>query len=236
MADLALRQLIDAPTGVELRLTSPLEHWSDSVATHNERDARSSAVNIGRESRLAVQERDERAREATDLWKASRRAVLPVVDVTVNHQRFAYPLRGSNWGGPYFQNTTVGISVSLPLDLPGAINARIDAAKAAERVAEAQRREAEHAHDLEASELMLTLTASRDMWRAAVAGARSAEHAYRIAVMRYEVGRSSLLELHDARLAWQQAMATRALGARNRTIAEARAARFAHLPLADSSP
>jgi len=236
VAELALRQLLDTPTGVTLRLTSPLEHWSDSVATDNEPVERPFALDVRRESRVAVQERTERAREASDLWKASWRVLLPVVDVNVNHQRFAYPLRGTNWSGPYFQNTSVGVLVSLPLDLTGATASRIDAAKAAERVAQAQRREAERGHDLEAAEIILALNASRELWRAAIVGARSAEHAYRIAVTRYEVGRSSLLELQDARLAWQQAMAARALGARDRTIAEARATRFTQLPLSNSSP
>ena len=64
----------------------------------------------------------------------------------------------------------------------------------------------------------------------------SAEKALRVAQLRHEVGRASLLELQDARVAWQRATATRAQAARDRTVIEARVARLDHLPLAPIQP
>jgi len=82
----------------------------------------------------------------------------------------------------------------------------------------------------------LLLESAATAWQAAVAGESSAEQAYRAAMTRYEVGRSSLLELQDAQLAWQQAVANRARATRDRTVAEARAARLDRLPLISLQP
>ncbi|MCZ8267622.1 TolC family protein [Gemmatimonas sp.] len=247
LADLALRQLLDLPGGTPLRLESPAEPWSDSSATGSGATdslgfsplAASSSSATGtapRTSRLALRELDARTEEAAARHRAAWRALLPVLDVTLSHQRLAYPLRGGNWGGPYYQNTLVGVSLSLPLDLTGATTARIESAAASERLAQAQRRAAERQNELEQTDLALQRHASRAAWQAAVAGAASADKALRVAQARHDVGRASLLELQDARLTWQQAMATRARAARDRTVIEARAARFDRLPLLPLQP
>ena len=232
LAELSLRQLVDLPPETPLRLVSTAEPWSES----SPRDAPSLALTRTDGARLALRSADAREREASAQRQAARRALLPTVDVTLQHQQFAYPLRASSWAGPYFQNTTVVATVALPLDLTGGSASRIEWATAALRVAQAQRRAAEQAHQREALDVALLLESAATAWQAAVAGESSAEQAYRAAMTRYEAGRSSLLELQDAQLAWQQAVANRARATRDRTVAEARAARLDRLPLISLQP
>jgi outer membrane protein TolC len=235
LAEIALRQLLELPEGAPFRLQSSAEPWSDSSASTNY-PSQPSPLSPTAAPRLALQELDARTQEATARHRAAWRALLPVLDVSLSHQRLAYPLRGGNWGGPYYQNTVVAVALSLPLDLTGATAARIENAAATARLAKAQRRDAEQQHALEQADLALLWQASRATWQAAVAGAMSADKALRVAQARHDVGRASLLELQDARLAWQQAMATRARAARDRTVIEARAARFDRLPLHTPQP
>jgi outer membrane protein len=239
LAELGMTQLLGLPANRALRLESPAEPWSiDTVAAADtfatavpDRDGRPRDT-----PRLAVRELEAREREALATQRAAWRSLLPALDVTLAHQRLAYPLRADTWGGPYYQNTVVGLSLSVPLDFTGASAARIEAATAAVRAAQAQRRQAEQAHDREVVDVALQRDLSRLAWDAARAGAASAERALRVAEARHENGRASLLELQDARLAWYQAMATRARASRDRLIADARAERLGRLPLTSVSP
>jgi outer membrane protein TolC len=236
VAELALRQLLELPAHLPLRLASPAEPWTvdRDAATTDSTSPRS--VPGAPNARLALREFDAREQQAAAQHRAAWRALLPTLDVTLSHQRLAYPLRNNDWGGPFYQNTVLGVSFTFPLDLTGGSVARIEAAAANRRLAQAQRRDAERVHALEQTELQAQLAASRVAWQAAVAGGVSAEKALRVAQLRHEVGRASLLELQDARVAWQRAMATRAQAARDRTVIEARVARLDRLPLAPIQP
>jgi outer membrane protein TolC len=240
LAELGMTQLLGLPANHALHLTSPDEPWSTDAVTMAA-DTLAQAV-AGRDlprrdaPRLAVRELEAREREALATQRAAWRSLLPALDVTLAHQRLAYPVRADTWGGPYYQNTVVGVSLSVPLDFTGASAARIEAATAAVRAAQAQRRQAEQAHDREAVDVALQRDFARLAWDAARAGAASAEKALRVAEARHETGRASLLELQDARLAWYQAMATRARAARDRLITDARAERLGRLPLTPIAP
>jgi outer membrane protein len=239
VAELALRQLIDLPDGTPLRLESPAEPWTVDSSDAANREVTASngptpSSNTERSPRLALREIAAREQQAIAQHRAAWRALLPTLDVTLSHQRFAYPLRNSDWGGPFYSNTALGVSFSLPLDLTGGTLTRIETAAANARLAQAQRRDAERQHALEQTDMQAQLTASRVAWQAAVAGAVSADKALRVAQARHDVGRASLLELQDARVTWQRAMATRAQAARDRTVIEARTARFDRLPLASN--
>lgn len=231
VAELALRQLIELPVLLPLRLDTPAEPWSAQDTAASLAVFRPTSPAVSREARVALRELDAREHEASAQQRAAWRALLPAVDVTVSHQRFAYPLRGSDWSGPFYQNTQVGVSVSVPLDLTGGSVARIESAAARVRLVQAQRRDAERLHALEATDLEAQRDATRAVWLAAVAGSASAEKALRVAQARHDVGRASLLELQDARLVWYRAMATRAQAARDRTVIEARLDRLDRLPL-----
>lgn len=241
LAELGMTQLLGLPANHALHLTSPDEPWSTDALSSTAADTSAQAVagrDLPRRStpRLAVRELEAREREAVATQRAAWRSLLPALDVTLAHQRLAYPLRADTWGGPYYQNTVVGVSLSVPLDFTGASAARIEAATAAVRAAQAQRRQAEQAHDREAVDVALQRDFARLAWDAARAGAASAEKALRVAEARHETGRASLLELQDARLAWYQAMATRARAARDRLITDARAERLGRLPLTPIAP
>lgn len=243
LAELALRQLLELPEGVPLRLTTSAEPWSTEPSNDTTNDTTNDTrggmpmrtESTGR-TRVAFRELEAREREATAQHRAARRALLPVLELSLVHQRLAYPLRNTNWGGPYYQNTQVGVSLTMPLDLTGASATRIESAAASVRLAQAQRRDAERRFVLEQADIEAQRDASRVVWQAAMSGAASAEKALRVAQARHDVGRSSLLELQDARLTWQRAMAARAQAAHDRTVIEARAARLDRLPLLSTLP
>ena len=231
VTELALRQLIEVPEHVPLRLDTPAEPWSAKETAASLVVSRPDPAAKSRVERLALRELDAREREAAAQRRAAWRALLPALDVTLSHQRFAYPLRGSDWGGPFYQNTQVGVSFSVPLDLTGGSVTRIESAAARVRLVQAQRRDAERLHALEATDMEAQRDATRAAWLAAVAGSTSAEKTLRVAQARHDVGRASLLELQDARLVWYRSMATRAQAARDRTVIEARLDRLDRLPL-----
>ncbi len=237
LAELALRQLLDLPDHTVLKLEAPPEWWSgDTLSTTRLTDSSRPRAADRRDVRFALREFDARERQAAAGYRAAWRSMLPVLDVTLTHQRLAYPLRNANWGGPYYPNTVLGVSFTLPLDFTGGSLTRVESAAAAVRLATAQRRDAERVHALEQLDTQAQLEASRLEWEAAVAGAESADKALQVARARHEVGRASLLELQDARVTWLRAMATRARAARDRMVIEARMARFDRLPLSSVQP
>jgi outer membrane protein len=237
LAERALRQSLDLPEDIVLLLDAPPVSWSsDTLARDTLAVALRARATDRQHARLGIREFEAREREAAASHQAAWRALLPVVDVTLTHQRLAYPIRNANWGGPYFPNTALGVSFTLPLDLTGGSLTRLESAAAAVRLAKAQRRDAERVHALEQLDTQAQLDATRLEWEAAVAGVASADKALQVADARHAVGRASLLELQDARVTWMRAMATRARAARDRMVIDARTARFDRLPISTVQP
>jgi hypothetical protein len=75
------------------------------------------------------------------------------------------------------------------------------------------------------------LLQARAAWQASQGTAEQASRAYSIAEVRYKEGISTQLELNDARILLEQAVANRALAARNLQVARVKLALLPDLPL-----
>ncbi|MFL5504247.1 MAG: hypothetical protein ACJ799_09600, partial [Gemmatimonadaceae bacterium] len=72
---------------------------------------------------------------------------------------------------------------------------------------------------------------ARAAWQASLGTAEQAARAYSIATVRYKEGISTQIELNDARILLEQAVANRALAARNLQVARVKLALLPDLPL-----
>ncbi|MFL5570511.1 MAG: hypothetical protein ACJ772_07955, partial [Gemmatimonadaceae bacterium] len=76
---------------------------------------------------------------------------------------------------------------------------------------------------------------ARAAWQASLGTAEQAARAYSIATVRYKEGISTQIELNDARILLEQAVANRALAARNLQVARVKLALLPDLPLQGTS-
>jgi outer membrane protein TolC len=109
-------------------------------------------------------------------------------------------------------------------------------------VAEANVREAQARYDqvrefaaLDSRITLNNLFQARSAWLASVGTAEQAGRAYSIAEVRYKNGISTQLELNDSRILREQAVANRALAARNLQVARVKLALLPDLPLQSAS-
>jgi hypothetical protein len=105
-------------------------------------------------------------------------------------------------------------------------------------VAEANVRESQARYDqlrefaaLDSRVTINNLLQARAAWQASLGTAEQASRAYSIAEVRYREGISTQLELNDARILLEQAVANRALAARDLQVASVKLALLPDLPL-----
>ncbi|MDP9203928.1 MAG: TolC family protein, partial [Gemmatimonadota bacterium] len=128
-------------------------------------------------------------------------------------------------------NWTVALASQFPLFTGGRI-------KGEQMVAEANVREAQARYDqlrefasLDSRVTINNLLQARAAWEASLGTTEQASRAYSIAEVRYREGISTQLELNDARILLEQAVANRALAARNLQVASVKLALLPDLPL-----
>src|SRR5204862_739163 len=128
-------------------------------------------------------------------------------------------------------NWTIGLASQIPLFTGGRI-------RGDKMVAEANLREAQARYDqlrefaaLDSRVTINNLLQSRAAWQASQGTAEQAARAYSIAEVRYKEGISTQIELNDARILLEQAVANRALAARNLQVARVKLALLPDLPL-----
>lgn len=226
LAELRLKQAIGVPAMQPVRLQTVVLDTADVSAA-----ALTESGTVAAEPRSALQALEDRIDAAYARVDAAWRAQLPRIELTLNHQRFAYPQRSQNINGPWFSNTTLVLQASMPLDLSGATLADVSRARAEVAAARAQRREGALRAEREAMEVETALRSLEAERQAAREAARAAARAHEISVVRYEAGRASLIEVEDARLAWLQREAAKLRVTHEQVVARARAERIARLPL-----
>lgn len=225
LADLRLRQL----AGIDG--DRPLALQDDMLAFEAAAQQSSPDQQRGSSRRAALESIARREQAAAEAVRAAWRAQLPKVELTFNHQRFAYPQQADRFGGPWFSNSTLVLQASMPLDLSGAPLAEAARARAVQRSLVAQRRDAEQRAALEALEQSLAEQTVLAEWEAAREAARTASEVHVVAVTKFEVGRGSLVEVEDARLAWLQREMALLRAAYQRALTTARTTRLSRLPL-----
>ncbi len=227
-AYLLLKQLLNMPLDATLELTTVVD---DSAQTN------AALASIGVESdtvaahRATVRQGAEAIAVQQGLLRVAKGQRLPSVSLISQYGKVAFPLNTLPGGGDFRTNWTVGVAASVPLFTGGRL-------KGDQLVAEANLHEAEARYDqlrefaaLDARVTINDLAEARAAWDASQGTASQAARAYSIAEVRYREGISTQLELNDSRILLEQAVANRALAARNLQVARVKLALLPNLPL-----
>ena len=228
VAYLRLKQMLNLPLDAPLELTTVVD---DSAATN------AALASIGVPSDTAAIDRAtvRQAAEAIDaqrgLLKVAKAQRFPTLALTSAYGKVAFPLNNFPQSGDFRTNWTVGLASQIPLFTGGRI-------KGDQMVAEANLREAQARYDqlrefaaLDARVTINNLMQARAAWQASQGTAEQAARAYSIATVRYKEGISTQIELNDARILLEQAVANRALAARDLQVARVKMALLPDLPL-----
>ncbi|MFN2637498.1 MAG: TolC family protein [Gemmatimonadaceae bacterium] len=228
VAYLRLKQLMNLPLDAPLQLTTAVD---DSAATN----AALASVGITADTAAIDRATVRQAAEAIDAQRGLLRVVkaqrLPTLALTSQYGKVAFPLNKFPQSGDFRTNWTVGVASQIPLFTGGRI-------RGDQLVAEANLREAQARYDqvrefaaLDSRVTINNLLQARAAWDASQGTAEQAARAYSIAEVRYKEGISTQIELNDARILLEQAVANRALAARNLQVARVKLALLPDLPL-----
>lgn len=228
VAYLRLKQLLNVPLDAPLELTTVVD---DSAATN----AALASIGITGDTAAVDRATVRQAAEAIDaqrgLLKVAKAERFPTLALTSQYGKVAFPLNNFPQSGDFRTNWTVGLASQIPLFTGGRI-------RGDKMVAEANLREAQARYDqlrefaaLDSRVTINNLLQSRAAWQASQGTAEQAARAYSIATVRYKEGISTQIELNDARILLEQAVANRALAARNLQVARVKLALLPDLPL-----
>ncbi|HEY0972274.1 MAG TPA: TolC family protein [Gemmatimonadales bacterium] len=225
--DTELTGRVDAPVDVELLLArrSPAPSLVSGALA---------ASDTITDNRAPVRQAELGVRMQEALLRAQRAQRLPTIGLTSTYQRFAYPSGGVPGFDEFFPDWTVGLGVQLPILSGGRIDGQIQEAEAGLVEARARLRQAEELARLDAQLVVRQLEEAAAAYAASSGTAEQAARAYSIAEVRYREGISTQVELDDARLMQQQALANRARAARDLNVARVRLTLLRDLPLGAS--
>lgn len=228
VAYLRLKQLLNLPLDNPVVLSTAVD---DQVAATSALEVTSFAGDTSAALRASVRQ----AAAAIDAQRGLLRIVkaqrLPSLALTSQYGKVAFPISGFPSSSDFRTNWTIGIASQMPLFTGGRI-------KGEQLVAEANLRESQARYDqlrefaaLDSRVTLNALAQARAAWQASVGTTEQATRAYSIAEVRYREGISTQLELNDARILLEQAVANRALAARNLQVARVKLELLPDLPL-----
>lgn len=225
-----LRQVLNLAPGTALTLVTALE---DTVlaATPTIAALLARAPDTSAARRATVRQADEAVRAQDALRRVARGDFLPALSLTSVYGQVAYPSNALPDWNEFYTNWNLVVGLQVPLFTGGRLRAGHQAARANLEEAELRRQQALEGAALDARQALSTRVAALATWAASTGTVEQAARAYAIAEVRYREGISTQTELLDARLALQQAEATRATAARDLLVARVRLALLADLPL-----
>ena len=233
VAYLRLKQLLNLPLENPVQLTTVVD---DPAATTAALDATAAITgDTAAVDRATVRQAAEAIDAQRGLLKVAKAQRFPTLALTSQYGKVAFPLSGFPGSGDFRTNWTVALGTQFPLFTGGRI-------KGDQMVAESNVREAQARYDqlrelaaLDSRVTINDLLQARAAWQASLGTAEQASRAYSIAEVRYREGISTQLELNDARILLEQAVANRALAARNLQIARVKLELLPDLPLQGTS-
>jgi len=228
VAYLRLKQMLNLPLDSAVTLTTAVD---DQAAATSALEMASFGGDTSAVQRASVRQ----AAEAIDAQRGLLRIVkgqrFPSLALTSQYGKVAFPVSGLPGSGDFRTNWTVGLASQIPIFTGGRI-------KGEQLVAEANLREAQARYDqlrefaaLDSRVTLNSLAQARAAWLASLGTSEQAARAYSIAEVRYREGISTQIELNDARILLEQAVANRALAARNLQIARVKLELLPDLPL-----
>jgi outer membrane protein len=228
VAYLRLKQLLNIPLDTPVELTTPVD---DSAAITSSLEAAGISGDTTAVNRATVREAAAAIDAQRGLLTIAKAQRFPTLALTSQYGKVAFPLTSFPQSGDFRTNWTVGVTSQFPLFTGGRL-------KGEQMVAEANVREAQARYDqlrefaaLDSRVTLNNLFQARAAWLASTGTAEQASRAYSIAEVRYKEGISTQIELNDARILLEQAVANRALAARNLQVARVKLALLPDLPL-----
>ncbi len=229
VAYLRLKQLLNLPLENAIQLTTVVD---DPAATTAAAEAAAAITSdTAAVDRASVRQAAEAIDQQRGLLRVAKAQRFPTLALTSQYGKVAFPLSGLPGSGDFRTNWTVALGTQIPLFTGGRI-------KGDQMVAQANVREAQARYDqlrefaaLDSRVTINNLLQARAAWQASLGTAEQASRAYSIAEVRYKEGISTQLELNDARILLEQAVANRALAARNLQVARVKLALLPDLPL-----
>ncbi len=231
LAYLRLRQLINVPSDQPLELDANLVEPNGLLATRWTVALADAEATLALVERTSVRQSEYGVQAGEAALDATQSLFKPRVSLTSSFTTYAYdPL-------PAFKRRdwTVGAAVSLPLLDGGRRKANRAIAEATLAESRQQLELVKELAELDQRSAHAAYLAARAAWDASAGTVEQAQRAYEIANVRYGEGLSTQLELNDARLALEQAGASRAQAARDLQVSRSRLALLADLPVGAGS-
>jgi outer membrane protein len=228
VAYLRLKQMLNLPLDGPVQLTTVV----DDPAAINEAIAPTRVMgDTTAVNRATVREAVEAMNAQRGLLTVAKAQRFPTLALTSQYGKVAFPITNFPKTGDFRTNWTIGVASTIPLFTGGRI-------KGDQLVAEANLNEAKARYDqvrefaaLDSRVTINNLMQARAAWDASQGTAEQAARAYSIAEVRYKEGISTQIELNDSRILLEQAVANRALAARNLQVASVKLALLPDLPL-----
>ena len=220
LAYLQLRQLLNLPPDLPLRLTTPVEQGSERFAGATG----ATAAGLRPDARVAVREAAEAIAVSEAQVAETRGQRLPTVALSSRYAPVAYPESGLPEPDDFREDWTVSLGLSVPLLTWGRQRGNEIVARSGLDEARARFVQTREAAALEVRVAGRLLALAEATLASTESTAREAERAYQIALLRFQEGLSSQLELTDARLLLEQAATNRARVLRDLQVARARLA------------
>ncbi|HEX7119084.1 MAG TPA: TolC family protein [Longimicrobiales bacterium] len=224
-----LRTLVGAPLDRPIALTTPLGDEVPPAVAKRAPDP--AGPDTAAELRSTVRQAAENVRIQQGRLEIARSQRRPQVVLSGQLGQVAFPIDAVPRPGDFRTTASLTIGAELPLFTGGRL-------RGDELVALADVREAtarfEELRDLAAEDARVAidrLNAARAAFDATGGTIQEAERAYAIAELRYREGVASLLELNDTRLLLEEALANRAVAARDLQVAQTRLILLPDLPL-----
>jgi outer membrane protein TolC len=182
--------------------------------------------------RAPVQQAEAALRISRSSLSIARSQLFPSINASASYGWSSYPssvlpeVDTDEW----YRNVSAGFTLYVPIFNGGRMRGDLIAASADVAEAQARMEQTKELIDLDTEDALLELQAAEAEWDATRGTVEQAQRAYEIAELRYQEGVSTQLELADARLLLQRALANRALAARDLQIARIRVALLPALP------
>ncbi len=254
IATLQLKQLLNLPLTEALMLATPIQDADMQKAldvARMDNDARPSAGSglstngamtmpklnprdTSPDSRSAVQQAQALLEVQKGALRQAQLAQVPVLNLTTNYQRFAYPTNSDiipRTLADFYPAWTVGLGFTVPIWTSGRISGDKMVARANVADAEARVHQGQRAASLDVQLALKSLEQSEANWLASIGTEEQADKALRIADVRYANGISTQLELSDIRNLLIQSQANRLSAAKALQLARLRITLLRDLPL-----
>ena len=230
IAYLRLKQLLEVSLDDSLMLSTTLDDSTSEGSTRG-LDAPIATNLSSVASRAPVRQLEEAVIAQEGLLKAAKAERIPSLSIISGYQRLYFPTTVFPDFGQARQNWTVGVSTNFSLFTGGRIQGSTLVAQAGLDETRQRLRQTRELAALDARVVQSQLDQAQAAWLASAGTAEQARRALEIDQLRYKEGISTQTDLAQSRLLVEQAVANRAVAARNLAVARLRIQLLNDLPL-----